>query len=213
VRSTVALQRLLCVAGLALAQFLYAQAVDSGELSNGLYRNAVVGFTYKLPYGWVDRTEDMRQNPNESGQASGKTSAAKAYVLLAAFERPPEAAGNTINSAVIIAAENVSSYPGLKTAAQYFGPFNELTAAQGFNVLNEPYEFPVDAKPIVREDFKKPRSSLTMYQSTLAMLQRGYVLSFTFIGGSDDEVTALIEGLSFNAPKPAAKSHPQPPPK
>jgi hypothetical protein len=29
------------------------------------------------------------------------------------------------------------------------------------------------------------------------MLEKGYVVSFTFIGGSEDEVGALAEGLSF----------------
>lgn len=171
----------------------HSDTADPGTLADGRYRNPSFGFSYKLPFGWVDRTEQMRDDSADS----------KSQVLLAAFERPPEATGNTVNSAVIIAAESVSSYPGLKTAAQYFGPLAELTTAKGFKVVNEPYEFPVDARPVVREDFSKSVAALTMYQSSLALLQKGYVLSFTFIGGSEDEVTALIEGLSF-ARKPAA---------
>jgi hypothetical protein len=43
-----------------------------------------------------------------------------------------------------------------------------------------------------------------MRQSTLVMLARGYVVSFTFIGGTEDEVEELIQGLSFAAAtKPA----------
>jgi hypothetical protein len=175
----------------------HSDTADPGTLTDGIYRNPSFAFFYKLPFGWVDRTVQMRDGSVDS----------KSQVLLAAFERPPEATGNTVNSAVIIAAESVSSYPGLKTAAQYFGPLAELTIAKGFKVANEPYEFPVDARPLVREDFvredfSKPVAALTMYQSSLALLQKGYVLSFTFIGGSEDEVTALIEGLSF-ARKPA----------
>ncbi len=29
------------------------------------------------------------------------------------------------------------------------------------------------------------------------MLKKGYVISFTFIGGSEDEMDDLVEGLSF----------------
>jgi len=174
---------------------------DAGTLTDGTYRNPTFAFSCKLPFGWVDRTQQMRDDSADSG---------KSRVLLAAFERPPEATGNTVNSAVIIAAESVSSYPGLKTAAQYFGPLAELTTAKGFKVVNEPYEFPVDSKPIVREDFSKPMAALTMYQSSLALLQKGYVLSFTFIGGSEDEVTTLIEGLAFGSPKQGAGTHPHP---
>jgi hypothetical protein len=43
-----------------------------------------------------------------------------------------------------------------------------------------------------------------MRQSTLVILARGYALSFTFIGGTEDEVEQLISGLSFAA---SAKSH------
>ncbi len=106
-----------------------------GALADGIYRNAFFGFTYKLPYGWVDRTADMRE-----GDDPGK------LLLLAVFERPPEATGSTINSAAVIAAEKVSSFSGLN-------------------------------------------------------LEKGYGVSFTFIGGSEDEIEELIEKLSFSGGK------------
>jgi hypothetical protein len=171
-------------------------AVERGELSNGLYRNPSFGFTYKLPYGWVDRTSEMRE---------ASTDAAKSTVLLGAFERPPEANGEGVNSTVVIAVESVASYPGLKDAAQYFGPLGEVITAKGLTAVNEPYEFPVDARPIVRRDYVKQfGGGASLHQSTLAWLAKGYVVSFTFIGGSDDEVLRLLEGLRFGT-KPAHK--------
>jgi len=173
---------------------------DVGQIISGVYHNPFFGFSYRLPYGWVDRTEDMRQEASDSR---------KAILLLSIFERPPEATGTTVNSAVVIAAESASSYPGLKNAAQYFGPLSELTKEKGLTAVNEPYEFPVDGKPIVRRDFMKQMGSVSMHQGTLALLQSGYVLSFTFIGGSDDEVTSLLEGLKFSY---ASKSKKNPAP-
>ena len=90
-----------------------ASAPEPGELSAGVYRNPSFGFTYKLPYGWVDRTSEMREASKDP---------AKSMVLLGVFERPPEANGEGVNSGVVIAAESAASYPGLKSAAQYFGP-------------------------------------------------------------------------------------------
>ena len=95
-------------------------APDLGTVADSTYRNTFFGFSYKIPFGWVERTEDLR----DDGEAG------KSLVLLAVFERPPEATGNTVNSAVVIAAESVSSYPGLKTAADYFGPLTEVTLSQ-----------------------------------------------------------------------------------
>lgn len=166
------------------------QAVpDSGSLTNGVYRNPSFGFTYKPPFGWVDRTSEMRE---------ASTDPAKEIVLLGVFERPPEANGEGVNSGVVIAAESVASYPGLKSAAQYFGPLSEITTAKGLTAVNEPYQFPVDAKPIVRRDFSRQfGGGSSLHQSTLAWLAKGYVVSVTFIGSSDDEVQELLEGLSF----------------
>lgn len=161
---------------------------EPGEVSAGVYRNPSFGFAYKLPYGWVDRTAGMRE---------ASTDPAKSVVLLGVFQRPPEATGEGVNSAVVIAAESLSSYPGLKDAAQYFGPLGEVTTAKGLTAVNEPYEFPVDAKAIVRRDFIKKLGAGSMHQSTLAWLARGYVVSFTFIGSNDDEVLGLVEGLTF----------------
>jgi hypothetical protein len=168
---------------------------EPGAITNGVYRNASFGFTYMIPFGWVDRTEDMRDASDD---------AKKSRVLLEIFERPPEASGEAVNSAVVIAAESVSSYAGLTNAAQYFGPLTEVATTRGFQAINEPYEFPVDGKSIVRRDFSKQRGSVTMHQSSLALLAKGYIVSFTFIGGSDDEVTELIEKLRFGLPRKAA---------
>ena len=177
-------------------------SVDQGSIANGIYRNSWFGLTCKIPFGWVDRTAEMRE-----GDATSASDPAQSLVLLAVFERPPEATGSTINSAIVMAAEKVSQYSGLKTAVDYFGPITELATAKGFKVVNEPYEFPVGAKPLVRSDFSKPRGSLTMLQSSLVLLEKGYVVSFTFIGGSDDEVNGLIESLRFGAKK-SSPAHP-----
>ena len=172
-------------------------SVESGETVDGTYHNWTIGFRYKIPFGWVDRTEEMRD---------ASTDRAKATVLLGVFERPPETKGDTVNSAVVIAVEPASSYPGLKNAAQYFGPVTELTTAKGFTPVADPYEFPVDGQPIVRRDFIRNMGSISMHQSTLALLTKGSIVSFTFLSGNDDEVTMLLEQLAFERPrKPAHK--------
>lgn len=165
------------------------EAAAAGDSENGVYRNSWFGFKCRIPYGWVDRTDEMRDASNDPK---------KAMVLLGVFERPPLAKGSTINSSIVIAAEAASSYPGLKSAAQYFGPLTEVMTQEGLTKANEPYEFPVDGKPIVREDFGKRVDGIGLQQSTLAWLTQGYVVSFTFVGNYLDEVQMLIEGLSID---------------
>jgi hypothetical protein len=160
-----------------------------------LYRNPTFAFRYQIPYGWVDRSKEMQEG-NEPG---------KADVLLAVFERPPEASGATINSAVVIAFESAASYPGLKRAEDYLGQLTDLATAQGFKAEGEPYALEVESRHLLRADFIKPRGEkLTMRQCTLVLLAKGQIVLFTFIAGSEDELDDLMDGLHFDAVKSSA---------
>ncbi len=186
-----------------------------------LYRNPTFGFRYQIPYSWVDRTKQMQE-----GDKSGK-----AELLLAVFERPPEATGDTINSAVVIAAESVASYPGLKKAEDYLGPLTDLVTAKGFKVEGEPYALEVESRQLLRADFVKTlgvgtpgdatngvgtnSEKLSMHQCTLILMAKGQIVSFTFIASSDDALDDLMDGLHFGAvgQSPAAtQSAPKPRP-
>ena len=167
-----------------------------------LYRNPTFAFRFQIPYGWVDRTKEMQEG-NEAG---------KAEVLLAVFERPPEATGDTINSAVVIASESAATYPGLKKAEDYLGPLTELATSKGFKAEGEPYALEVESRQLLRADFTKPLSGktssvetsndkLTMRQCTLVLLAKGQVVSFTFIAGSEDVLDDLMDGLHFGPAK------------
>lgn len=184
------------------------------------------GFVYKVPFGWVDRTEEMQQEavadqptdqapsgeaenpkpktaaPDEPKQASSTSS----ETLLAVFERPPGAPGDTIDSAGVIAAEPLANYHGIKTAADYFGAIIELAEQRGFKVVNEPYAFSIGTKQLARGDFSKERGKLTMYQSSLVMIDKDHIVSFTFVGGSEDEVDDLIGNLTFARRKQVPQS-------
>ena len=71
--------------------------------------------------------------------------------------------------------------------------------------MNEPYDDSVGAKQFVRGDFSKPLGNLTLHQSTLVVMEKGYIVSFTFIGGSEDEVDELVESLSFGRKETPAR--------
>lgn len=170
-----------------------ANAKAAAPDAEDVYRNTTFGFNYKIPFGWVNRTKEMSQDSSPDSNDSKKS-----ILLLAMFEHPPEASGDSVNSAIVVAAEEVASYPGLRSAEQYFGPLTELTKSKGLTVVNEPYEFRLGEMQLVRGDFSKPLGNLTMYQSTLVVIEKGYVVSFTFIGGSEDEADQLVEGLTFS---------------
>jgi len=166
------------------------------ESAETIYRNSALGFRYRIPYGWVERTKEMQEG-NDAGNGE---------VLLAAFERPPQAAGDTINAAVVIAAEKSDGYPGLKNAEDYLGPLTELTTSKGFKADGDPSEVEIDLRRLVRVDFSKAlNDKLTMHQSTLVLLTKGQIVSFTFIADSAEGVNDLIDGLGFSSLKSKKK--------
>jgi hypothetical protein len=174
-----------------------AAKASASDQDAQLYRNPTFAFRYQIPYGWVDRTKEM-----QPGDGTGK-----GEVLLAVFERPPEASGDTINSAVVIASESAASYPGLKRAEDYLGPLTDLATAKGFKAEGEPYPLEVESRHLLRADFSKPRevkapnNQLTMRQCTLVLVAKGQIVSFTFIAGSEGELDDLMDGLHFGAEK------------
>ena len=184
-------------------------AEKCGPLEGQLLNCPKFDFTYKVIFGWVDRTADMQQDenlPTQGPQSSDSNNTAdkpksaisdSSKTLLAVFERPPAAPGESINSAVVIAAEPLANYHGIKAAADYLNPISELAQNRGFKVVNEPYEFAVGPHRLARADFNKERGKLMMWQSSLVMIEKGYIVSFTFIGGSEDEVNDLIGNLAF----------------
>ncbi len=208
--------------------------LGAGSVSAGMYRNPAFGFTCRIPAGWVLRTAEMNVQDKEVGEASDKSADPKeagsrpaqennraapdrttavgcphtggcGRVLLAAFSRPPEARAEDVNASILIAAESVAAYPALKDAAQYFGPVGEIARSRGFEVVEEPYEFAIGTKTVVRGDFQKNVGSRVMRQSTLVVLASGYAVSFTFIGGTEDEVEELVQGLSFGTAAKTAR--------
>jgi hypothetical protein len=114
--------------------------LDPGKIVAGVYRNRAFGFACKIPPAWVLRTEEMNARELEDENAdAGKKATDAGRVLLAAFSRPPEARGEDVNGSIVIVAESAAAYPGLKDAAQYFGPVTEVALAQGFDVDDDPY--------------------------------------------------------------------------
>ena len=173
---------------------------DCEPLAGQILRCPKAGFTYKIPFGWVDRTEDMQEaasvakssqdNNRTEGEQAGKT-------LLAVFERPPGTSGEGVNSAVIIAVEDKAAYPLVKTAADYFGPLAEIAKQRGFKTDSDPYSFSVGARQVVRGDFRGGDEKNPIRQTSLVRLDKEDILSFTFLAGNDDEIDGLIENLTF----------------
>lgn len=194
--------------GAALAQSMSATVPGATQFcerqTEQLLNCARLGFSYKVPFGWVDRTDEMQGESGAASAASTQPStpspsnvpAGSSVTLLAAFERPPGTAGG-INPAVIIAAESVASYPKIKTAADYLGPLADIAEQRGLKMDGAPYEFTLGAKKLARADFIAGAGDKGVRQTSLVTIEKGYIVSFTFVSASEDQIDELTDGLSF----------------
>jgi hypothetical protein len=173
-----------------------------GDVKDGAYRNSHFGFTCKIPDGWTVQTKEFAEGAPESPAT---------HLLLSVLKHSPGSPDSSVNSAIVITAEDQTLYPDMVEAADYFVPLTDFTKSKGFEVIQKPYPVKIGDEDLDRADFRKDLGHLSMYQSTLVTIERDYVLSFTFIGGSEEEITGLAGGLSFDnqrstpAKKPAAK--------
>ncbi|MBV9339946.1 MAG: hypothetical protein JO159_03530 [Acidobacteria bacterium] len=179
-----------------------ASSVKCGPLQAQRFKCPEFGFTFTVPFGWVDRTaafegDELSHAEQDDSSWPPPREAPGSEVLLAVFERPPGAPGEATNSAVVIAVESLAAYKGVKTAADYFGPLASVAGSEGFRVVNEPYAFPLGMKQLVRGDFTKPGGKAPMWQSSLVTIAAQKILSFTFVTGSDEEADELIQKLEF----------------
>lgn len=200
----------LLVTGAAAAQKTAPNSKPSlpecGPLSGQLLRCPKLGFTYRVTFGWVDRTQEMQESASAAAAKSDKNAGQgnaeqTGKTLLAVFERPPGTSGESVNSAVIIAVEDRAAYPQVKTAADYFGPLSEIAEPRGLKMDGDPYAFGIGARRVVRGDFTGGDEKNPIRQTSLVLLDRAYILSFTFLAGSDDEIDSLIENLTFTSPQ------------
>lgn len=148
----------------------------------------------------ADAQDSSRADGQSSSPASADAKTTNSRTLLAIFERPPQAAGQTINSAVIIAAESRADYPQVKTAADYFGPISDVAEQSGLKPVSDPYAYSVGTKQLVREDFTGEHGKLPIYQSSLVLIEKGQIVSFNFVAGNEDGVHLLIANLQFSSP-------------
>ena len=174
-----------------------------GPIANQIFHCPKFGFTVRVPFGWVDRTSDMAGKPESGSEGSVRQGrvGSGSQVLLAVFDHPPEVRSDKVNSAVVVAAERQRDYPEIKSAADYLGPITDLAEQRGFRVAGEPHPVLVDGRQLIRGDFSREEGKLTLWQSTLVVIENHSILSFTFIGASQEEAEELISQLNFSPPQ------------
>jgi hypothetical protein len=166
---------------------------DEGSVTGNTYRSRYFRFWYTFPEG-LDVDENFMQGEEDESK--------QAFVLLAAYGG---ASADGRKGVVISADRNID--PNTRTATDYLVKMmRENYQPNGFEVVSGPRELSLASRPFCRIDYRKEG----IYQSAVATLARGYVLTFTLAAPTQAEVEQLfgtLNTLDFTvAPSRGARS-------
>ena len=161
---------------------------DEGSVIDNLYRSRYFNFSYTVPEGLEVDENFMQGEEDESAQA---------FVLLAAYGA---AEGQGRKGIVVSADLNIN--PQAKSAAEYLEKMTrEHYRANGFEVVNGARQLSLGGRPFFRIDYSKG----TTYQTAVATIARGYVLTFSLAAPTQPELEQLFTTLSTLKFAPAPK--------
>ena len=210
-----------------------AKRIDSGKLNGDFYENSMLGFSYRIPQGWVLRpqgqvqpaVENYRQREQMGRPSMGRTERilldACSRTLFSAWAQRPGADGQSSYDSfgeVTVSAMALSCFPRMKfpTEAKNTQAFQDFIAQFA---LTHPIVDDVNSAKVFTEDgitflylhgtvaFQEPGDELSRRLSlAMAITQRGnYLLTWFFAAPHDTELQALTNERAIFDPLPPAK--------
>ncbi len=182
---------------------------DYGRVENGIYQNKYFDFSIKLPVDWVVQSREQTENlanagkkllagDDENMKAVIKASEVNTANLLAVFQYQLGSAV-AYNPNIMIVAENVKNYPGIKKGSDYLFQARRLLQQGNFKYDYLSEEF--DNEKINTTDFYKMEAHLNymgleikqIYYSTVLM---GFSFNVIVSYVSDEQKKMLLESLN-----------------
>jgi hypothetical protein len=168
------------------------KSVDAGFTTGGKsYHSDYFDFTYSLPDGFVEGTEQYRQGvlklPNVHPNAD-------TFILFHCDKRPTPSADPT--AGITVMADRLSRYPKGATEKDYLHHFvTQSLKDNGDDLLQEGEEIDVSGKQFFRADYKINGHPMSGYQTVILTFQRGFALSWTFIARSKADVDSMLTSM------------------
>ena len=181
---------------------------DSGAIVKNTYTNDFFGLKFTFPAKWFpigevakDRLSDLSKNTLESSGGMSRKAAdvvqKRTYNLLTVFNHAPGTPGVKRLRSEVIAGEDISYAPGVKTGKDYMLKMLPLMEKLGGEQISPGEEVQVGGKAFFRQDIRQPGTTTGSYQSYLCTVMKGYALC-AIITTEDRQVTdSLAKGLSL----------------
>jgi hypothetical protein len=175
--------------------------VAAGSTTDGRrYHSDYFDFTYSLPDGLVERTEQYRSHIRA---LPGPHPDPNTFILLVADERV-EGGADPIGS-IIVTVDRLSRYTMGPRAKDYTKGAMEkeyihdlvtkVWTDAGDDLLQEGQEVNVSGKKFFRADYKVNSHPMSGYRTEMITFQKGFALLWTFFAQSKAEVDSMASSM------------------
>ncbi|HYG98430.1 MAG TPA: energy transducer TonB [Terriglobales bacterium] len=193
---------LIVACTLVLASLGWSQTSESklrpysGEFKGHTYRNHYFGMIYVLPEAeeWYVNDDLLKQNFSPSNLAG--------HFWLTVLDRHT---GTPIRERILIMADDAALYDSPMNSPEGF--VAKLTEAQrktGHDVVRSAYAVEYGGRQFYRGDFNLQYTGGTLYKSSVSTQFQGFLISWTFVASSPEQLDRLVGSLShvtFNPPR------------
>ena len=166
--------------------------VAAGSTTDGnRYQSDYFDFTYSLPDGLVEGTEQYRSGIRALPGAHPNPDT---FILLHADERANGSADPI--GGITIMVDRLSRYPKGATEKDYIHHLvTKAMTDKGDELLQEGEEVIVSGKKFFRADYKVNSHPMSGYQTVMLTFQKGFALSWTFFAQSKTEVDSMTSSV------------------
>ncbi len=187
---------------------------DYGKVENHIYRNAFFNLKISLPPEWIVQTKeqteelvkkgsDLVTGDNNNLKAIIKASEVNSAYLLTLFKHEVGAAVN-YNPGLILIAENLKQFPGIKNGADYlFHTRKFLKQSQiQYNNIDDNFEkVKISNQEFYKMDLDLNHGNLNIKQSYYSTIKNGFSINFilSYINNEQKkELEEILNTLIFN---------------
>jgi hypothetical protein len=167
--------------------------VTAGSVADGnRYHSDYFDFTYSLPDGFVDETEQFKSRI-QALPGPGPHPDPGSFVLLHAEKRPNESAAPV--GEITLTVDALSRYPKGITEKDFVHRTVKAMADAGDAVLQEGEHLDVSGTNFFRADYKTNGNPISGYLTVMVTFRKDFALLWQFSAHSTKEVDAIISSM------------------
>jgi TonB family protein len=159
---------------------------ENGTISNSIYTNELLGFSYPIPDGWQINRDDV--GAGREGEAKRTPGGGLELLVIDQHTARP------FRNRIVMSAIDTTGMSA--TTREYTSKFVQVQVnREGRELVRDAIDVELAGKHFFRADYKQPISGGALSEAFVCTKFRGYFLGWTFVAGSPEELEGFVNSL------------------